>query len=288
MSLNQFFSLQFVIVVFTESLAVEIKIALNRWCRPNIMGGARMQQKQLKRPASSGFLRGLKSVPSFLRMGAAAGVGEMDSSREEAPQDAQCENDGGDETGHGSPLAADAGLTDMDSPASSTARSDSLNYSLRRSLSSFSLSAGSGSVGGVGHQDSVRRRSSSRSSSHSRSFTDAVFGRPPSLPPVTPTTSSSFYSSSGSSTLDNPPTEGSEEESVSHRVSHNSAHRPRGHPPHPAQQAVSSGIRSPVFATPQSDRESIRAKDRTWVYHALLAVVHQVQQEHAVPIAVFI
>eukprot|EP01034_Spumella_vulgaris_P021757 gene21757-27813_t len=283
------FAPQFVI----ESLAVEIKIALNRWCRPNIAAAGSRLQPQLKRPASSSFLRGLKSVPSFLRSSSSTGADE------------QFARDGlatavEDELGESaSPRIVDGG-TDLDSPGSSASRSDthSHSFSLRRSLSSFSLS-GLGSSGSTsGNLDSANKRSNSRSSSgsHSRSFTDALLGRVPSLPPMTTSNSSSFYSSSGSTvdnhlnTVDGGEESDSSQQSVTAAAAalgkvSSPAPRHRGHPPHPVAPGTA---RSPNSSVHKGARDSIRAKDRTWVYHALLAVVHQAQQEHAVPIAVFI
>ena len=40
--------------------------------------------------------------------------------------------------------------------------------------------------------------------------------------------------------------------------------------------------------TTNTKKKRLRAKERTWVYHALMHVVHTMQEEHAVPIVVFV
>lgn len=228
---------------------MEIKLALNRWCRPAVAAAA--QSQPLKRPNSSKFLRGVRSSAGLRkRLGSGDSMHSADTAGSSgAGVDAALPSPGSaqDSSGHtedelvtataAAPMGPDTGLA-------SHRQVPALNSSSSGGTALFRRSGSRTSSYSSYRALSMDRGSSS--SSNSRSFS-GVFGGG-SVPPSVSLARSS-----------------SEEEEGRHDAT-----------------AGGGGGRGGGAG------RRMRAKDRTWVYHALLAVVAQAQREHAVPIAVFI
>lgn len=184
----------------------------------------------LKRPASSGFLRSLKSSTVSASSHKRPASESIPLTKSESPANSPAEK-----------------LTAADDWAGQgNSNSDSNSLGGRRLSSSFGGS-------GVNSSSFFKRQSSGRSSrgnsANGRSFS-GIFGG------VAAGTAVSIIDSGESG-------------------------------------AAGCDTNSPIAPTTsgsadKSERKTIRAKDRTWVYHVLLAVVAQAQREHAVPIAVYI
>jgi hypothetical protein len=125
-----------------------------------------------------------------------------------------------------------------------------------------------------------QRHLSLKAHSQSSDDPDAIFEFDLSTPTNTNTTTSFAKNKSSGNMTD--------------RVSKNSAHSltytKSAHATPPPPAAASSHISSSSSGGSSSRRsvKSLRAKERTWVYHAVMSVVQDMQREHEVPIVVFI
>lgn len=229
--------------LFSESLAVEIKIALNRWCRPNESQHRADRHSTLRRPFGSGLFR---------RSGAATSDGQSSS---DEPRDT-------------SPAPRKRLVQSLRGPGerpngSGPDSAPAEKSLLRRSMSSF--------AGGA------KKQPEAATAANSRSFSDAFSGpRQPPQPVGVGAQDEPRAVPSGDggdlpADVAGPKTQKGTE------------------PPAPSAKEESTPAAGPdKAAMAPKVGGGIRAKERTWVYHALLAVVRAVQEEHAVPIAVYI
>ena len=128
------------------------------------------------------------------------------------------------------------------------------------------------------HDALDQRHLSLKAHSQSSDDPDAILDFDLSTPTNTNTTSSFANNKTSGNTTDR----------VSKNSTHNLTYAKSPHtPPPPAAPSHISSSSSGASSRSRSVK-SLRAKERTWVYHAVMSVVQDMQREHEVPIVVFI
>lgn len=299
---------------FTEPLMIEIKLALDRWCKPESVPtpAPSPARSSLLTESNPGMVHRSKSLNSSRLFSSFLGISASSNSSGSNGAEAS-----------GTTLADNSGAVPNSSISSLSLRSteDALHSvvmgagtsapnSLKRpALSKILEETGSSSSHGT-PVNSVKVTSRPSLGSRSRSSDDVeavesttgrgIVLRTRPIRPLSPG-AAAFPESEETSISPSPVTTSAASKSTNYisflRTS--SASNVTG-PKKPAQGGAETSP-GPTAAHPVlqqsgstisgsggTSRKALRAKERTWVYHAVMGVVHNMQQEHSVPIVVFL
>lgn len=284
------------IVLFyrAEPLAIEIKLSLDRWCKPeslpspapspektatltsassgqfgNMMGGGARSANSSRFMFSSflGFGSTGETSASTFNMHDAHNVSAGSQSGRDAgmmPLPPSVTSMSSEHSGNGSSATTLPGLSGKHRPLPKIIEE---SHEFSRSESSSAQES---------HQANQRHlRPTARS--HSNEALDAMFD----------------FGSEGANTTTNSPTNPSNNSNNNHRHGNskstgNILDRVRA-AAHHTPSHISSSTSSGASSSRRSGKSlSLRAKERTWVYHAVMSVVQDMEAEHEVPIVVFL